>query len=291
VAVGIALLVAIGLLDAGLVWRILRGPHNGITFVCASAVLFSLLAIALVAYRIYDLTQLRYEFDRNRLLIVRAGTRHIIPLQSIVRLLEGGQDDVDLLAQDVRLRGIRWPGYYVGRGEITGIGTTLFQGITPPHEQLIVVTSTVAYGLSVPDLDAFHQVLAACNQLGPSAEVRQESLQAPYLHWPIWRDRVAQGLVVAGVLLSVLLFAVLLFRYPSLPDRLPMHYDEAGRVDHIAPRSEAFDLPVIGLIAWATNSVLGALFYRRQRMIAYLAWSGTLIVQTLFLMALWDVVH
>ncbi len=70
-----------------------------------------------------------------------------------------------------------------------------------------------------------------------------------------------------------------------------MHYDAAGLVDRIAPRSEAFDLPVIGLIAWATNGVLGALFYRRQRMLSYLAWSGTLIVQTLFLMALWDVVN
>jgi uncharacterized membrane protein len=91
--------------------------------------------------------------------------------------------------------------------------------------------------------------------------------------------------------LSALLFAVLLFRYPSLPDRLPMHYDATGQVDRIAPRSEVFDLPVIGLIAWATNGVLGTLFYRRQRMLSYLAWSGTLIVQTLFLMALWDIVN
>jgi hypothetical protein len=291
VAVGVALLALIVLVDAGLIWRIQRGPHNGITFLCGLAVLISLVAIAVVAYRIYDLTQLHYEFDRNRLMIVRAGTRHIIPLKSIVQTIAGGQADADLLVQDVRLRGVRWPGCHIGLGEIDGIGTTLFQGVTPPHKQLIVVTPILAYGLSVPDLDAFHQVLAACRQLGPSAEVRHESVQAPYLHWPIWRDRVAQGLVVAGILLGALLFAVLLFRYPSLPDRLPMHYDEAGRVDHIASRIEAFDLPVIGLIAWATNGVLGTLFYRRQRMIAYLAWSGTLIVQTLFLMALWDLVH
>jgi hypothetical protein len=69
-----------------------------------------------------------------------------------------------------------------------------------------------------------------------------------------------------------------------------MHYDAAGRVDRIAPRSEAFDLPVIGLITWATNVVLGAIFYRRQRMLSYLAWSGTLVVLVLFLLALWNIV-
>jgi hypothetical protein len=291
VAVGVALLALIVLVDAGLIWRVQRGPHNGITFLYGLAVLISLVAIAVVAYRIYDLTQLCYEFDRNRLMIARAGTRYIIPLKSIVQTIAGGQADADLLGQDVQFRGVRWPGCYIGEGEIAGIGTTLFQGVTLPHKQLIVVTPSLAYGLSVPDLDAFHQVLAACSQLGPSAEVRHESVQAPYMHWPIWRDRAAQGLVAAGILLSALLFAVLLFRYPSLPDRLPMHYDEAGRVDHIAPRIEAFDLPLIGLFAWATNGILGTLFYRRQRMIAYLAWSGTLIVQTLFLIALWDLVH
>jgi uncharacterized membrane protein len=156
---------------------------------------------------------------------------------------------------------------------------------------LIVVTPSLAYGISVPDRDAFRQVFAACRNLGRTAEVRHESVQDPLLRWPIWRDRVAHVLLGAGILMAALLFAVLLFRYPGLPDRLPMHYDAAGQVDRIAPRSEVFALPVIGTIAWATNGVLGTLFYRRQRMLSYLAWSGTLIVQTLFLMALWDIVN
>jgi hypothetical protein len=170
------------------------------------------------------------------------------------------------------------------------IGLTLFGGVRLPREQLIVVTPVLAYGISVNDLDAFRQVFAACRNLGPSVEVRHESVQAPYMHWPIWRDRVAQVLVAAGIVFTALLFAVVLFRYPGLPDRLPMHYDATGQVDRIAVRSEIFRLPVIGIIAWATNGVLGILFYRRQRMLSYLAWSGTLLVQTLFLMALWDIV-
>jgi uncharacterized membrane protein len=86
------------------------------------------------------------------------------------------------------------------------------------------------------------------------------------------------------------LLAILLFRYPRLPNVLPMHYDAIGQVDRIAPRSEAFDLPIIGLITWGVNGILGALLYRRQRMISYLAWTGTLVVQVLFLLALWNIV-
>jgi hypothetical protein len=284
--VGLAIILLIVLLDVALICRVMRGPPNGLTFVMGFCVLVSLVAIAVVAYRIYDLTRLRYEFDRNRLVIVRAGSRHIVPLTSIERVVEAGRAGLG-----ARIRALRWPGCAIGPGAVEEIGLTLWNGVDPPSQQLIVVTSVLAYGISVPDLDAFRQVFAACKELGPTAEVRHESVQAPFLHRPIWRDRAAHVLLVAGVLSSALLFAVLLFRYPRLPDRLPMHYDAAGQVDRIASRSEAFALPVIGLIAWATNGVLGTLFYRRQRMLSYLAWSGTLIVQTLFLMALWDIVR
>jgi len=285
VGVGIAIMLLIALLDAALIWRIVRDPPNGITFLMGFCVLFSLAAIAVIAYRVYDLTRLRYEMDRNRLLIVRAGSQQIIPLKEIERVVEAGQ--VGLVT---RIRGLRWPGYAIGRGAVSTIGLTHWNGVDRPSKQLIVVTPDRAFGISVLDLETFHEVYTACKDLGPTAEVRQESVLAPFLRWPIWKDRVAHVLVLAGILMAALLFAVLLFRYPGLPDRLPMHYDAAGQVDRIAARSEVFDLPVIGLIAWATNGMLGTLFYRRQRMLSYLAWSGTLIVQMLFLMALWEIV-
>jgi hypothetical protein len=249
-------------------------------------VLLSLTPIGVVAYRVYDLTQLRYEFDRNRLLVARAGTQHIVPLTSIDRVIDASQAGLK-----ARIKGLRWPGCYIGPGSVDEIGLALLNGVTPPDEQLILVTPVLAYGITVYDSDALREVLAACRRLGPSAPVRHETVQAPYLHWPIWRDRVAHVLVAAGIALAALLFAVLLIRYPGLPDRLPMHYDAAGQVDRIAGRSEVFALPVIGLIAWATNGVLGTLLYRRQRMLSYLVWTGTLIVQTLFLMALWNIVN
>jgi hypothetical protein len=285
VVVGIAIFLLIAVADALLVWRIVRGPPNGLTFLMGACVLVSLAAMAVIAYRVYDLTRLRYEMDRNRLLIVRAGSRHVVPLKEIEQAVEIGQ-----LGLKARFRGLRWPGYALGRGAVEEIGLVRWNGVDPPCKQLLIVTPVLAYGISVLDLDVFCEVYVACKRLGATAEVQHKSVQAPFLHRPIWRDRAAHVLVLAGITMAALLFAVLLFRYPGLPDRLPMHYDAAGQVDRIAARSKVFALPVIGLIAWATNGMLGTLFYRRQRMLSYLAWSGTLIVQVLFLMALWDIV-
>jgi len=69
-----------------------------------------------------------------------------------------------------------------------------------------------------------------------------------------------------------------------------MHSDVLGRVDRIAPRSEVAVLPAIALMTWTVNGILGAVWYRRERMVSYLVWGGALIVQLLFLLALWSIV-
>ena len=102
VGVGIAIILLIILLDAALVWRILRDPPNGLTFLMGFGVLVSLVAIVVMAYRVYDLTRLRYEMDRNRLLIVRAGSQHVIPLEEIERVVKAGG------GIKTRIRGLPW---------------------------------------------------------------------------------------------------------------------------------------------------------------------------------------
>jgi hypothetical protein len=280
------MMLLIAAIDAGLILRVVRGPLNAITFVCAFGVLLTTVPLAAIAYRMYDLMHLRYEFDRNRLLIATAAVQQIVPMDSIIRV----RRDASGRGPRARIRGLIWPGCYIGPGFVEGLGMTLFYGVTPPSEQVLVVTPSLTFGLSVPDVQAFGQVFDACQRLGPTAKVEQRSIQAAFVHWPIWRDRVALGVLLGGILLVAVLFAILLVRYPHLPQVLPMHYDATGRVDRIAPRSEAFDLPMIGLITWATNLVMGIAFYRRQRMLAYLAWSGTLVVLVLILLALWNIV-
>jgi hypothetical protein len=283
--VGVAILVVLALMDVGLLWRVVRGAVSGWTFVCALLVILSLPAMALVGYRIYGLTRLRYEFDRNQLVIHTAGGKQIVPTCNIEHVIDGRETPLNL-----RMRSITWPGYFVGEGYAQGVGLVLFYAVTPPQEQAIIVTPTVAYGISIDDMDAFVEVLTTCQELGPSVQVDQTSQESAYVNWDIWRDRLAQGVLLGAIILNLTLFGILLFRYPRLPNLLPLHYDITGSVDRIAPRSAVFALPTIGLITLAANVILGGLFYRRERIASYMAWSGGALVQVLFLVALWNIV-
>ncbi len=297
VLVGLGAIAVVLLVDAGLTWRVVRGPLNGMTFICALLALLSLLVIAWVALRIYNLWRLDYELDRNRLAIHTAAVQQIVPLESIERVIAGGpvgppgptgprrKDGVQ-----VRMKSLTWPGCVIGQGTVQGIGLTLFYAVTPPSQQAIVVTPTLAYGISPADMDTFVQVFHASRELGPSVPVEQQSVQAPFVRWRIWHDRVAHGVLLGSVVLCALLFAMFCFRYPYLPALLPMHFDVLGRVDRIAPRNEVAVLPAIALMTWTVNGILGAVWYRRERMVSYLVWGGALIVQLLFLLALWSIV-
>lgn len=283
--VGAGIVVVLVLVDIGLVWRVIAGPVNGMTFVCALLSLLSLPAFVVIGYRIYSLTQLRYEFDRNQLVIHTAGTQQIVPTCNIERLIDGRETGFK-----VRMQSLTWPGFFVGRGHVEGIGLTLFYAVDPPQQQMIVVTPAVAYGFSVPNVDEFVEVLTTCQELGPSREVHQTSKESAHVRWRIWSDRWAQGTVLGGIILNLALFGLLLFRYPRLPNLLPLHYDVTGAVDRIAPRSDVFALPVIGLIVWVANGFLGMALFRRERVASYIAWSGAAIVQVFFLLALWGIV-
>jgi hypothetical protein len=283
--IGLGIMAAIVLIDVGLVWRIVSGPANGWTFVLALLVLTSLFALALVGYRIYDLSRLGYALDRNQLVIQTAGAQQIVPTCNIERVIDGRET-----ALSVRMKSLTWPGCALGQGVIEGVGLTLFYAVDSPGKQAIVVTPTLAYGISVDDLESFVEVLTTCQEIGPSVEVEQRSERAAFVRWDIWRDRLAQGVLGAGVLLNLVLFGLLLFRYPRLPGALPMHYDASGAVDRISPRESVFVLPVIAVITLFVNNLLGAMLYRRQRVMAYMVWSGAVLVQVFFLMALWQIV-
>jgi len=163
----------------------------------------------------------------------------------------------------VRVRGIKWPGYLVGRGQIEGIGRTLFYATEPVAAQLLVVTPTLAYSISPANADGFLDAFEIRHHMGPIQLLSYERRQPEILSWPIWRDRLAHLLLALGLGANLMLFGYHSWRYPAL-----------GRVD-------VFRLPAIGLVALVANSCLGILIHSRQRVGAYLLWGGAIAVQLL----------
>jgi hypothetical protein len=178
-------------------------------------------------------------------------------------------------------RGWRWPGFMQGHGELPEAGLTLFYASTALQNQIILITPTLSYAISPDDLTGFIESIKARYELGPTQAIAQTTTHPAFYDWPLWRDRVAHGLIIAGAALCLLLFGLVAFRYPDLPTVIPLHYNLAGIVDRRGPMSQAFILPLIGLLALGANTLLGGLFYRREQMASYLLWGGAIMVQLL----------
>ena len=256
ILVGIAIILSLLAFDALLLSYLRQSHVNLIFFIFALFVTLSLPLLALLSYLLYALFNLRYHLHRDALTIVWGATRRIIPMSSIREVVRG-QD----WEEEIKVRGVSWPGYLVGCGRIEGIGRTLFYATEPAAGQLLLVTPTLAYSISPADPDGFLQAFEIRQHMGPIQLLSYEHHQPAFLSWPIRRDRLAHLLLVLGLGANLVLFAYLCWRYPTLG------------------RTELFKLPAIGLVALISNSSLGILVHSQQRVGAYLLWGGAIAVQ------------
>jgi hypothetical protein len=274
--VGIALIAAIVMVVGGLLAWAFTHPVSIWTFLVGLAVIISLGVAGLVIYWISGLVRSVYTLDRNMLIITWGPYEQVIPASDIERVVLGSD-----LEGKVRYRGVRWPGYWVGYGEIEGIGPTLFYATEPPPEQIFIVTEGLAYGISPEEREAFLTTLQTRLQMGPTQIVEPKSISPPFTQWAFWRDRWGQGLLIGSLIALVALLGLLMGRFPALPRLLPLHFDAAGDPDRLGPRGQIFFVPAIGGIVFLVNGALGGLLYRRERLVSLMLWGGSMLVEIL----------
>lgn len=274
--VGAALIASFLLVIGGLLASAMAHPLNVWTFVASLGVIFCLVAVGMLIYWIGGLVRSTYVVDRNQLIIAWGPNEQVIPTAQIEQVFLGSE-----LEGRVRFRGIRWPGYWMGYGEIEGLGPVLFYATQPPRSQVFVVTEGLVYGISPEEQEGFVHTLRSRLQMGPTQIVEPASRGPVFLQWRFWRDRLAQGMLLGGMLAVVALFGLLSVRYPSLPRLLPLHFDAEGNPDRLGPQAQIFFIPFIGLLVMAVNGGVGGALYRREPLFAYLLWIGALLVQGL----------
>ncbi len=277
---GIVSLVALLLFDVGVFLYLRTRPVNLLTFLGGLAIVVSLPIIAIVVYRLDGLRRSGYGLDRNQLTIAWGDISHVIPIHLIDRIIPG-----ETVSSRIRFRGGRWPGLWVGQGEVSGIGLTLFNATTSLERQLLIITSMAAYAISPIDREGFLQAFEARRAMGPTQDVLQTSLRPPLFDLPLWADRVAQRLLMGAGVLCAALFAYICLKYPNLPPRTPLHFDAVGVPDRYGGPSEVFILPAIGLLVLSVNALTGVLIYLRERVPAYILWGGAILAQGLLWVA------
>lgn len=270
-----AVLVA---LDGWLVNKVLNRPLDGLSFALVLAVLVSLPLLAYLAYRTYGAFTLEYWVDRDGVTIIWGPVRYLIPMGDIVRIVRGDADG--------RRRWWHWPAPWVSQRQSARFGIVRSFATQPPAAHILLVTEAGAYSLTPARPERFLAALQARHALGRARVRRPATIRPPLRDYPLWQDRLGLALLVAGFALNLIVFAILSWRFPALPDDLPLHFDALGQPDRIGARSALFILPVLGALAWLTNTLWGIWQYRRQRLASYLLWGGAMVVQVVALVAL-----
>lgn len=268
---GIAMIFSVLALDGLLLFCLTDKPVTLLSFLMGLLVALSLPILTALGYLLYGLFNLRYLLNRNGLVIVWAMTRQIIPLSSITRVVRG--EDI---GQKVRMRGINWPGYHIGRGEIEGLGPVLFYSTRLLEGQLLLVTPTLTYGISPSDPEGFLADFEIRRRLGPIRSLQQGFIQARFLTLPIWTDRMAHLLLAVGSIANAALFAYICSKYPALD---------------LDARGEALNLSAIGLVVMVLNSLLGFWIFDRERLATYLLFAAAILIQVLLWVATINIIH
>ena len=285
-AMGLAMALLVLALDGLSLFHLTHSPITLLSFFEGLLVVLSLPILATLGYWLYGLFDLRYLLDRNGLVIVWAGTRQIIPLNRITRVVRG-----ETIGEEVKMQGIKWPGYHIAYGQVEGLGLVLSYSTRPLRDQLLLVTPTITYGISPSDPEGFLADFELRRRLGPIRPLRQRSIQARFVTLPFWRDRIAHLLLALGSVANAALFAYICSIYPALPRFLPLHFDALGQVNRIGPRSEILLLPACGLIMLLFNSVLGFWVFNRERLAAYLLFAAAILVQALLWVATFNIIY
>ncbi|MEZ4635503.1 MAG: PH domain-containing protein [Caldilineaceae bacterium] len=226
---------------------------------------------------------LSYRLDRDALIIRWAATTQVIPLGAIRRIVRSG-NEVGGGAPWF------WPSPFVRTGRGQRSRRLERYASRPLPSCLLLETEDSIFALSPIRSDAFLEAIDAYHRLGAIQPLQQER-RRPLMGAEALLDRPSMWLLSLGALGVLLLFGVLMTRYPGLPERLVMQYSSTGAPDSIRAKESLFVLPIIGLAAYVVNGLGGVwMAYRQQRLGAYLLWGGTLIVQVLVLLALFSLI-
>ena len=106
-----------------------------------------------------------------------------------------------------------------------------------------------------------------------------------------WRDRWVLVLLGLALATNIATFGYVAYRYSSLPEFLPLHYNAAGDVDYIGTRLDAFRIPAIGLVVWVVNLAASLLLYSREELASRMLLVIAASVQVMILAAVIAIVY
>lgn len=258
-----------------------RRPIDWLKFALILVAVGTLPLLAYVLYRTWAAFSLEYWIDRNAVTVHWASFHQVIPLQSVLRIVNGGLPSAAPIAWH------KWPAPYIGQTRALGLTNVQMLATRPLEECLLLDTGETVFALSPRHAEEFLDALQARYRLGPVATPALERRRSTVWQRLFGQDQFGPVLLACGMVGTLLLFGLLMVRFPNLPDAMAFHYNSEGLPDVVREKNALFLLPAIGLMTWLINGLWGLwMAFRQQRTGAYMLWGGTLIVQICSYMAL-----
>lgn len=250
----------------------IQGPAATLRVFHLSMTAVVLLVSGMFVYLLYALKTMQYEITPDDLIIRWGAARVRVPLGRIK-----GVEKVPGTMTGIRTFGVSWPGYYVGVFRMRGLGKVDMFATRLKGEVVLVHTAERSFVLTPEDMDPFVQQLE--QQVAAAAPEFEEALQ-PVASF--WADPLAVLLVAGNVLVFLGEMYYLTRLIPTLPSRIPAHWDLTGRITRYASTGELYMLPAIGGAAAALPVIMGVLQQRHTRKTLYFMAAIGLFLQVFF---------
>jgi hypothetical protein len=247
--------------------------------------LLSLLFFAplpLLVYRLYALIGASYRMERDGLHLHWGLRREDVPLTEL-EWVRPASELAALVPDQAGRRGgsrplpwLRWPGALLGRRSVEGLGTIEF--LAPgTRDLLLVAIPNKIYAISPADPAGFVRSFRRMLEMGSLTPIAPKSVYPTVIFTRLWRDKVARGLLIAGLVLLLLLLGWIGLLIPTHP-LVSLGFSPTGAPLDPSSSERLLLLPVLNAFAYVVDLGAGAFFYRRDTLpVAYLFWSAGIL--------------
>jgi len=249
-----------------------------VLFLLLSLILFA--PVPLFVYRGYALYNAYYLISRDGLRI-RWGLRaEDIPLPDIEWVRPASE-----LGFRLPLPRITWPGAIRGTRQVPELGPVEFMASTT-GTLMVVATRQKVYAISPDDSRGFMRAFQYAMEMGSLTPLVPASTQPAAYARRVWDDRPARVFLIAGLILTLLLFVQVSLIIPTRAE-ISLGFNAQGSPLPPVPSRQLLLLPVLGIFAYVANLVGGLYFYRRltEKPVAFLLWISSAFTPLMLILA------
>ncbi len=206
---------------------------------------------------------LRYQLDRNAIVVVQRGSRELIPLDRIMSVAAFEEQ----------------------RGQSSGKPLRRF-GRGTARQRLVIETELARYQLAVRQREKFAHELNERRRLGVVQPQREGLIRMGQV-WPAFLgSRTVRRLLLLILVLNLALWSLLTWRYPLLPETVPVRFDPIGGTAGARARTYTLLLSSAATGLALLNCGLAVTLIRRTRLGSELLLLGAVLIQGILLAAI-----